>query len=383
MKISCDNMKRVAIFLVTVLISTLLQAQDIKAGPWVSGVRENSVTILWTSEKPGLAWVELENGTVKYDTFAGRRVFHRLHSIQLDGFRPGQVVRYRIGGQVLTDDSNARKPQFGDTYCSGWFSVRTFDPAATECRFSIFNDIHMRTREYRKLAARMDSSATDFIFLNGDIVSAGNYVLDTLVHYSIEPLGTLTNGLPLMFARGNHEGRGNNVELVADVYPEPSEAPFYYTFREGPVAFVVFDAGETGESRSLLFCGKPVYEDYLREQIAWARKVLFAPEFCDAPVKMCLLHVPMIDHPDQSDFLLQRWLNREIVPLLNEAGIDLMIGADLHEFMMCEAGSMGAGFPIVVNDDARRMDVRCTSESVSVRMFAPSGKLEFEREFKL
>ena len=149
MKISCDNMKRVAIFLVTVLISTLLQAQDIKAGPWVSGVRENSVTILWTSEKPGLAWVELENGTVKYDTFAGRRVFHRLHSIQLDGFRPGQVVRYRIGGQVLTDDSNARKPQFGDTYCSGWFSVRTFDPAATECRFSIFNDIHMRTREYR------------------------------------------------------------------------------------------------------------------------------------------------------------------------------------------------------------------------------------------
>ncbi len=374
-------MKRIAILFIIVLAATQLRAQDIKAGPWVSGVRENSATIVWTSEKPGLAWVELEDGTLTYETFAGRRIFHRLHSIRLDGLRPGQVVRYRIGGQVLTDDSNARKPQFGDSYSGEWHSVRTFDPAAAECRFSIFNDIHMRTREYRKLAAQVDSSATDFIFLNGDIVSAGNYVPDTLVHYSIEPLGTLTNGLPLMFARGNHEGRGNNVELVADVYPEPSDAPFYYTFREGPVAFVVFDAGETGESRSLLFCGKPVYEDYLQEQIAWARKELFAPEFRDAPVKLCLLHVPMIDHPDQSDYLLQRWLNKAMVPMLNEAGIDLMIGADLHEFMMCEPGTMGADFPIVVNDDARRMDVRCTDGCISVRMFAPSGKLEFERMF--
>lgn len=53
--------------------------------------------------------------------------------------------------------------------------------------------------------------------------------------------------------------------------------PFYYTFRESPVAFVVFDAGETGRSRSLLFSVTPVYEEYLQEQIAWARKAPWAP----------------------------------------------------------------------------------------------------------
>lgn len=42
---------------------------------------------------------------------------------------------------------------------------------------------------------------------------------------------------------------------------------------------------------------------------------------------------------------------------------------------------MGADFPIVVNDDARCMDVRYADGSISVRMFAPSGKLEFERSF--
>ena len=374
-------MKRIALIITSLFVLLQANAQGVKAGPWVSGVRENTATIVWTSDQPGMAWVELEDGTQKYETFAGRRIFGRLHSIRLDGLRPGQVLRYRVGGQVLIDDSNARKPVFGDSYCSPWLSVRTFDPAAPVCRFSIFNDIHMRTREYGKLAAQVDSSATDFLFLNGDIVSAGNYVLDTLVRYSIEPLGTLANGLPLLFARGNHEGRGNNVQLVADVYPEPSEAPFYYTFREGPVAFVVFDAGETGHSRSILFSGTDVYEDYLREQIAWARKELFAPAFQDAPVKICVLHVPMIDHPDQSDFLLQRWLNKAMVPMLNEAGIDLMIGADLHEFMMCEAGTMGADFPIIVNDEVRRMEVSCTEGAILVKTFSPSGQQEFERSF--
>ncbi len=377
------DMKRIILIFAVLSVLLPVHAQGIKAGPWISGVREDTVTILWTSDQPGLAWLELEDGTQKYETFAGRRIFGSLHSIRLDGLRPGQTVRYRACGQVLTDDSNARKPVFGDCYAGCWHTVRTFDAAAPSCRFSIFNDIHMRVREFRKLAAQVDSAGTDFIFYNGDIVSAGNYVADTLVHYAIEPLGTLANGLPLMFARGNHEGRGNNLKLIADVYPQPSEAPFYYTFREGPVAFVVFDAGETGQSRSYLFSGGPVYEDYLREQIACARKVLFDADFRDAPVKICLLHVPMIDHPDQTDYLLQRWLNKEMVPMLNEAGIDLMIGADLHEFMMCEAGTMGNAFPIVVNDDARRMDVRCADGVVSLQMYAPSGKLEFERSFSI
>ena len=71
-----------------------------------------------------------------------------------------------------------------------------------------------------------------------------------------------------------------------------------------------------------------------------------------------------------------------MVPMLNEAGINLMIGADLHEFMLCEAGTMGNNFPILVNDDVRRLDVQCTpSEGIAVKMFNDKGVLEFERTF--
>ena len=375
-------MKKTVLFLVGALFCLNSLAQGVHAGPWVSEARTDRVTILWTSDKPGMAYVELADGTKIWETFAGRRVFHRLHSVRIDGLQPGAVLRYRVGGQELADDSNARNPQFGDFYEGEWHSVRTFDPKAPECRFSVFNDVHNRTQWYESLSAQVDSASTDFLFLNGDIASAANHELDEFVRLEIEPLGNLPAGIPVLFGRGNHEGRGNNVELMADIYPNSDPAPFYYTFRQGPVAFIVFDAGETGQSRSILYSGSDVYEDYLNEQLEWARKVVREPSFRKAPVKICLLHVPMIDHPNKSDYLLQRWLNIHFMPLLNKAGIDLMIGADLHTQMYCEAGTMNNDFPIFVNNEARRLDVVYSHGFLTFRSFHPDGRIEFEKTLK-
>ena len=375
-------MKRIILFLLGVTLCLYGLAQGVHAGPWVSEVRTDRVTILWTSDKPGMAYVELADGTKVWETYAGRRVFHRLHSIRIDGLAPGAEVRYRVCGQELADDSNARNPKFGDFYEGEWHSVRTFNPKAPECRFSVFNDIHNRTQWYEALAAQVDSASTDFLFLNGDIASAANHELDEFVSLEIEPLGNLPAGIPVLFGRGNHEGRGNNVELVADVYPNADPAPFYYTFRQGPVAFIVFDAGETGKSRSILYSGSDVYEDYLYEQLEWARKAVRESSFRKAPVKVCILHVPMIDHEDKTDYLLQRWLNVHFMPLLNKAGIDLMIGADLHTQMYCEAGTMGNDFPIFVNNEARRLDVVYSHGFLTFRSFHPDGRIEFEKTLK-
>ena len=375
-------MKKILLFLLCAVLCLEGFAQGVKAGPWVTETRTDRVTILWTSDKPGLAYVELADGTKVWETFAGRRVFHRLHCVRIDGLQPGAVLRYRVGGQELADDTNARNPSFGAFYEGGWHSVRTFDPAAADCRFSVFNDVHNRIQWYESLAAQMDSASTDFLFLNGDIASAANHELDEFVRLEIEPLGSLPAGIPLLFGRGNHEGRGNNVELVADVYPNSDPAPFYYTFRHGPVAFIVFDAGETGQSRSVLYSGSDVYEDYLNEQIAWAEKAMAEPSFKEAPVKICLLHVPMIDHPDKTDYLLQRWLNVHFVPMLNQAGLDLMIGADLHTQMYCEAGSMHNDFPIFVNNEARRLDVVYADGLLTLRSYRANGHLDFEKTLK-
>ena len=365
------------ILLLSLIAGMQVWARSIEYGPWVTESREDRVTICWMSEKPGMAYVELSDGTQVWETFAGRRIFKRLHAVQIKGLEPGAELCYRVCGQDLADDSNARNPRFGDSYEGQWQRIQTFDPNAETCRFSVFNDIHNQIGEYSALAAQVDSASTDFLFLNGDIVSAGNYVADTLVRYELEPLGTLPAGLPVLFARGNHEGRGNNPQLVADVFPNEDPAPFYYTFRHGPVAFIVFDGGETGHSRSILYSGSAVYEDYLAEQIKWAREAMQDPLFSSAPVKICMIHVPMIDHPDKTDYLLQRWLNVHFVPLLDDAGIDLMISADLHEFMYLAPGTMNNPFPILVNDDVRRLDCICDSGKLTLNMFNAAGETEF------
>lgn len=376
-------MKRLMILLLGLMAGMQGWAGGIQYGPWVTESREDRVTICWLSEKPGMAYVELSDGTKVWETFAGRRIFKRLHAVQIHGLTPGTELSYRVCGQELVDDSNARNPQFGETYEGAWQRVRTFDLEAKTCRFSIFNDIHMQLAGYGALAAQVDAAATDFLFLNGDIVSAGNYVADTLVRYELEPLGTLPASLPVLFARGNHEGRGNNPQLVAEVFPNDDPAPFYYTFRHGPVAFIVFDAGETGRKRSILYNGAPVYEDYLNEQIEWAREAMQEPLFSSAPVKICLAHVPMIDHPNKDDYHLQRWLNHHIVPMLGDAGIDFMINADHHEFAYYEQGTVGNPFPMLINDDVRRLDCSYESGKLTLTMFNEAGESEFSKVLEL
>ena len=376
-------MKKLFLLAALLLCGASAFCQGLQWGPWITETRENSLSVLWVSEQPGMAWLELEDGTRIWETFAGRRIFGRLHKIHLEGLAPGAAVKYRVGGENLKDDSNPRKPKFETSYADGWHSVKSFDASAPTCRFSVFNDIHLQTGKYSSLASKVDPSTTDFLFLNGDIATAGNYGLDTLVRYELAPLGELAATLPVLFGRGNHEGRGNNVQLVADIFPNADPAPFYYTFRQGPVAFVVFDGGETGKDRSILFSGSDVYEEYLKEQLEWAKKALLEPSFFYAPVKVCLLHVPMIDHEDKTDYLLQRWLNVHFIELLNQVGLDLMIGADLHEFMYCEPGTMGNGFPIMVNDDARRLDVFSDAQKITLHMWNEKGELEFGKEIIL
>lgn len=349
---------------------------EVKYGPWVTAVGEDGFTVLWVTDEPGLAWVELQDGRRFYHEFAGRRIFERLHSVKVSGLEPGKAYGYSVGCAPLKDDSHPRDPKFFPEKSSSGYCVKTFDNASRTCAFAVFNDIHCDLPRYRAFASSLDSQVFDFLFLNGDIATAGNYSLDTLLHYELESLAGRSANLPVFFSRGNHEGRGNNPRLLSEIYPS-STGNFYYAFRQGPVAFVVLDGGETSEKRSIAYCGKPAFEDYIMEQMAWLKKLAREPWFRRAKQRICMIHVPMIDIGEE--FNLQLWLNKHCIKTLNEAGITLMISADLHEFQFHEAGTMGNRFPILVNDDDTRVEVFCKDRGWSLRCFDKNGKETFSR----
>ena len=343
-------------------------------GPWVTDMSENAFTVLWTTDVPCQGWVELDNGRRVYEYYAGRKLFGTFHTVRVDGLSRGTDYGYRVGNRVV-DAHNPRRPAYGRDLFSERHQVTTFDPNRKNCRFSVINDVHMRLDHYAALLDDIDLAANDFLVLNGDIISAGNWTLDNLFKYETGPLGPCGSDLPVVFSRGNHEGRGSGVTLVEKVFPKAEGAPYYYTFREGPVAFIVLDAGETGVKNSLALTGDRIYEDYLREQLAWAEQAMKAPSFRQAPVKICILHAPMVDFGDPDDFVPHQWMNHHFMPLLNKAGIDLMIGADLHEHLFIPAGTMNNDFPILVNDDTSRLDVQVRKNRIEATVYDEDGRV--------
>ena len=56
-------MKKLTLLLLTLMYCLKGWAGDIEYGPWVTETRTDRVTICWMSEKPGMAYVELSDGT--------------------------------------------------------------------------------------------------------------------------------------------------------------------------------------------------------------------------------------------------------------------------------------------------------------------------------
>lgn len=358
---------------------------DVKFGPWVTNVTESSFTVLWTTDTDNLGWVEvtpvLDKSWKKcdakqfYQTFAGRREFGKLHSVTVTGLEKGTLYRYRVCGRKVIDDTLEQDLVFGMEKCTGAFSVRTFDSGKDECHFSVVNDIHLDTGAYSSLMSQVCADSTDFILLNGDIVTAGNYPVDTLIYYSIVPLGKLLKSVPVMYSRGNHEGRGNNWQAQYKVFPTSTCNQFYYTFREGPVAFLVLDAGETKPAVSRSYVGTAAYEDYLAEELAWAESAVKDPAFAEAPVKICVIHVPMTGKSDSLDYNAQAWMKDNFIPFLNGIGIDFMLNAHTHKYRLIEPGTTyGNKFPMLVNGRCERMQFDIDAHTIRIKVFNTDGE---------
>ena len=99
--------------------------------------------------------------------------------------------------------------------------------------------------------------------------------------------------IPMYYTRGNHETRGA-FATEFQRYFSPKEENIYYTFRQGPICFVVLDTGEDKPDSDIEYAGITVYDEYRTEQAEWLRRVLDSKEYKDAPFKIIVAHIPPI-----------------------------------------------------------------------------------------
>ncbi len=356
---------------------------DIECGPWIQNVGEDALTVLWTTNQKALSWVEFdtEDGTTwyqhshpsYYETVSGRRYYGTFHCVRISGLKKGTKYRYRIIGKAIANDSNPYATSYGpERAISAVHAIKTLDHSAPTCRFSMVNDIHFDDALFKNLLDGMDRSTTDFVVLNGDIVSFSNS-RDTLIKHTFAPIKDISASYPIIFARGNHEGRGSEWFDLIKAFPS-NTGEFYYSFRQGPVAFLVLDAGEDKLDTDPEYSGQADYEQYRLKQIEWMKAAVREESFASAPKKVCIMHIPTFS--DKDAWATEKWITEHFTPVLNKAGVNLMLSAHYHSYILAKPGKYGNNFPIVVNDNEDRLDFEATASGITLKIYGKDGHLK-------
>ena len=372
------------LFILSVLITFSAYAQDdikITHAPYLQNLGENEVTIVWTANKPSIGWVELapDDGTHYYQTERpkffnaknGIKLTSTVHSVHLTGLKPGTRYRYRVYSQEVLSHVGWRVI-YGNVAATSVYGKQpltflTSDHSRQSVNFAMVNDIHGKSDLLEKLISHCDLKKTDMFLFNGDMVSIFNNEKEIFEGFMDKATELFASEIPMYYTRGNHETRGSFAIAFQD-YFSPKQEHIYYMFRQGPVCFVILDSGEDKPDSDLEYAGITVYDQYRTEQAEWLKKVLESKEYKEAPFKVVVCHMPPFGgwHGEQE-------VAEKFIPLLNNAGVDIMLCGHLHRYMRNEPKD-GVRFPVIVNSNNTVLKAEAGEKELNIRILDMEGK---------
>ena len=380
--------------LITLLAILLLAASNLHAikiihGPYLQNVTDSEATFVWISDSLSLGWVEIapDDGTHFYvterpqyfDCANGIKNESRIHAVRVRGLKPGTAYRYRVYAKEVTEH-RGNYVAYGrtaatDVYTKKPLKFSTLNPKAGSVRFTMVNDIHGNVPKLQTLMGYTDLTQTDMVLFVGDMVSvfeSEEQVFEGFMDAAVELFAKET---PMYYTRGNHETRGRSAWAFPK-YFSPLSDHLYYMYRQGPVCFVALDSGEDKPDSDLEYYGLTMYDDYRDEQVEWLRQVIRSEEFRTAPFKVVTCHIPPFGgwHGDDE-------VARKFIPILEEAGVDIMLSGHLHRYVHRDAGD-GASFPIIVNSNDTVLTAVVDGRSMKVEVLGMDGKTVDKFEIK-
>ena len=96
------------------------------------------------------------------------------------------------------------------------------------------------------------------------------------------------------------------------------------------------------------------------------------PLFAEAPVKVAVMHIPAILRNDS--WYGQKWACTHFLPVLNEAGVDIMLSGHHHRHIYVGAGEGGNAFPVLANDDTDRLEFEADIRGYVIRTYDQEGR---------
>lgn len=378
------------LFLLLISICTSAQTVEIVSGPYLQALGEDEVTIVWTTNVNALSWVEVADGDIVsfygmeqpkyYETSHGKRVIGKLHRVKIGDLASGKTYKYRIFSQaVLSNDPN--NILYGNVASSNVYRkkplrFKTLDPSKDKITAYVVNDIHGLNDNLRAMLKDVTFENTDLVIFNGDMIDHlqdESSIFNEFMNTSIE---LFASEVPVYYARGNHETRGAFSTQFPDYFPSNS-SNLYYTFKQGPIFFIVLDSGEDKPDSDIEYFGLSDYTNYRTQQQDWLKNIVETEDFKSAKYKVIILHIP-----PQGSWYGGIDLKNKFLPVLNGKSVDVMLSGHTHNFeYITPENYSSTDFPILINDNETFLKIEADENKMLIQQRSMDGKVLNEFEY--
>lgn len=301
---------------ITVSLFTL--PQKIKVPPTVFDMGDENYCVLFVTSLKGSGYIKYTvNGEEKVirDTTSGTISTHdTVHKIIV----PKEELRnnsYVVGSQFVAYKLGYSAIKGGSVE-SGPINFRGGEKE-DGIKLLAITDVHEMMNEVKKSLEFFTEEYDMMVFL-GDICSDfGNK--SRFTDHVLADASYITKGeYPVVYARGNHETRGEYASQMLEYFPT-STGELYYTFSYGGLSAIVLDPGEDKEDDHVEYSGLVDFSSYREKQFKWINS-LKAEDFTGR-YKLVFSHDPTL-----TEHFGKNWEE----PLKN-LGFNLIVGGHHHQ----------------------------------------------------
>ena len=294
---------------------------------------EDDYQIVFSTSDSAIAWVEI-GGENYYDLYAGSmKSADRVHKVEV----PQEVLDAAGSYTIYARQMIYRGPFGGYTggLMSQGYSFRPVD-ASDGIHYYTMSDVHEAVDAAINATTYDTGEALDFLVLVGDLVSMVETEADAQLANDLA-YGVTKGEIPVIYARGNHEIKGEYAE-VFHKYVGSRNGNFYYPVTlSGEVFAVVLDMGEDHEDDWWEYYGTAQFDLYRQEQTRMLEEILDERDYRDYRYRMAICHIPItyVEEDGLFEDFRQEWTR-----LLNKMKIDICLSGHLHDLWQMLPGAV-------------------------------------------
>ena len=247
---------------------------------------EDEYQIVFSTNHSAIAWVEV-GGERYYDLFAGSmRSEDTIHKICVPQEKLDEAKGYSIHAEKMI----YRGPfgGFKGKEISESYSFRPVNSADGLVYYTITDAHHARKGA---VDAALSVEGLDFLVILGDSVGMVEYEKD--VQFSNLLAHDVTKGeIPVVYARGNHEIKGDYAEDLYKYVGSKGES-FYYWFTLSDVFGITLDLGEDHDEGWWEYYGTDKFAIYHDEQTRFLEELVETKPYEGYSYTLVACHVPI------------------------------------------------------------------------------------------